>query len=91
MTVTASAADGPGGIPQEAAFPCYFSASGSGVSPSQSDLPGAIDLDDKLQSCPSEKEPESVTKTINARDPLLYIFTSGTTGLPKAVNISHLR
>lgn len=72
-------------------FPCFFSVSGSGVDAGSSKIDGAVHLDEELKLVSGEKEPDSLTKSINALDPLLYIYTSGTTGLPKAVNISHLR
>ena len=57
---------------------------GAGVAPSDlSSLPA-------LAERASTANP-AVTCTIEAREPCYYIFTSGTTGLPKAARMSHLR
>ncbi len=48
-----------------------------------------IDLELNQQSCQALGRDERRSTTIEDR--ALYIFTSGTTGLPKAVNISHAR
>ncbi|XP_023171232.1 long-chain fatty acid transport protein 4 [Drosophila hydei] len=52
-------------------------------------LPGAVDLRSALaaqEPLPLSRHPQS-----NARDKLLYVYTSGTTGLPKAAVITNLR
>ncbi|EDW60641.2 long-chain fatty acid transport protein 4 [Drosophila virilis] len=52
-------------------------------------LPGAIELTSALAAqvpLPLSRNPPS-----NARDKLLYVYTSGTTGLPKAAVITNLR
>uniref|UniRef100_A0A7S4QSY3 Very long-chain fatty acid transport protein n=1 Tax=Ditylum brightwellii TaxID=49249 RepID=A0A7S4QSY3_9STRA len=39
-----------------------------------------------------DEEPSAIHReNVSAMDPFLYIFTSGTTGLPKAAKINHLR
>ncbi|XP_017125298.1 long-chain fatty acid transport protein 4 [Drosophila elegans] len=53
-------------------------------------LPGAVDLgsalrNQKILELPSSKSPDE------ARSKLLYVYTSGTTGLPKAAVITNLR
>ncbi|MBS0362852.1 MAG: long-chain-acyl-CoA synthetase [Proteobacteria bacterium] len=49
------------------------------------------DLVQALKSCSSLPPDKSVREDIRARDTALYIFTSGTTGLPKAARITHVR
>jgi acyl-coenzyme A synthetase/AMP-(fatty) acid ligase len=61
----------------------------SGHSPGASLLRNATDLDFLSRLAPtSDPVPSS---PINFTDKLLYIFTSGTTGLPKAAVIKHSR
>jgi fatty-acyl-CoA synthase len=48
-----------------------------------------IDLD--IQRQPGETLRDSEQRQVTIEDRALYIFTSGTTGLPKAANISHAR
>ncbi len=48
-------------------------------------------IDGDLQRQSSEKLTVSERPLLNIEDRALYIFTSGTTGLPKAANISHAR
>jgi fatty-acyl-CoA synthase len=50
------------------------------------------DLANALKSC-SQLRPDRLTARngLTARDTALYIFTSGTTGLPKAARITHMR
>jgi fatty-acyl-CoA synthase len=50
------------------------------------------DLVNALKSC-SQLRPDRLTARygLTARDTALYIFTSGTTGLPKAARITHMR
>jgi fatty-acyl-CoA synthase len=59
---------------------------GSGVNGDQRDLANA------LKSC-SQLRPDRLTARngLTAKDTALYIFTSGTTGLPKAARITHMR
>jgi len=53
--------------------------------------PGSEDLDAAL----AEKSPAPIPRTfrdgLTAGDKALYVYTSGTTGMPKAANISHMR
>jgi fatty-acyl-CoA synthase len=71
--------------------------SGDGVrvfvaSESPTALPdGAVDLADVLGKMPSENPDSSVRSGLVAGDDLFHIFTSGTTGLPKAARLSHMR
>ena len=53
--------------------------------------PGAKSLDDEIVSYSSENPPRSIRADLVGADPLFYIFTSGTTGLPKAARFSHAR
>lgn len=48
------------------------------------------DLDAALATAPVTLDP-SVRAGLTCKDRAFYIFTSGTTGLPKAANISHMR
>jgi fatty-acyl-CoA synthase len=49
------------------------------------------DLVQALKSCSQLPPDKSVREDMRARDTCLYIFTSGTTGLPKAARITHVR
>lgn len=49
----------------------------------------AINLAEKLETASSD--PPQVNEEFSARDNLLYIFTSGTTGLPKAAILPNSR
>ena len=52
---------------------------------------GQHDLGKALRSC-SELRPDPARREgLTARDTALFIFTSGTTGLPKAARITHMR
>ncbi|MGH7859182.1 MAG: long-chain-acyl-CoA synthetase, partial [Candidatus Binatia bacterium] len=49
------------------------------------------DIDSILSGMPTTNPDSSVREGLTAGDDLFYIFTSGTTGLPKAARYSHLR
>jgi len=49
------------------------------------------DLVQALKSCSQLPPDKSVREDMRARDTCLFIFTSGTTGLPKAARITHVR
>jgi fatty-acyl-CoA synthase len=49
------------------------------------------DLRQALKSCSSLRPDRSRREGLTASDTALYIFTSGTTGLPKAARITHMR
>uniref|UniRef100_A0A1A8P804 long-chain-fatty-acid--CoA ligase n=1 Tax=Nothobranchius rachovii TaxID=451742 RepID=A0A1A8P804_9TELE len=46
---------------------------------------------DRLDTAPDQPVPAELRATKSLRTPTLYIFTSGTTGLPKAAVITHLQ
>ncbi|XP_077980056.1 long-chain fatty acid transport protein 2-like [Glandiceps talaboti] len=48
-------------------------------------------IDDELRMSKSNRPPRDGRRTITYSDPVVYIFTSGTTGLPKAVKFAHIR
>ena len=50
-----------------------------------------VDLDMEIVNSSFEAVPQSVQTCTNFNDKLLYIFTSGTTGLPKAAVIKNSR
>ena len=50
-----------------------------------------VDLEKELTNSPTDPVPLSVQTCSNFNDKLLYIFTSGTTGLPKAAVIKNSR
>jgi fatty-acyl-CoA synthase len=51
----------------------------------------AVDLGSILADMPVTAPDPSVRSGLTAGDDLLFIFTSGTTGLPKAARVSHMR
>ncbi|XP_066130360.1 long-chain fatty acid transport protein 6 isoform X2 [Saccopteryx bilineata] len=52
---------------------------------------GVISLKEKLRTASDKPVPRSHHVASNLKAPFLYIFTSGTTGLPKAAVITHLQ
>ena len=73
-------------------FAFYFTKRGNGLDKStKSTLLDAINQDEECAKSSSGREPESVAKSIHQMDPVFYMYTSGTTGMPKAVNITHIR
>ena len=54
-------------------------------------IPNLVNLDEELTNSPTNPVPTSVQTCSNFNDKLLYIFTSGTTGLPKAAVIKNSR
>ncbi|NXY00316.1 S27A3 protein, partial [Centropus bengalensis] len=53
--------------------------------------PGVVALQELLDAASQELEPEDAWQPEDMNDTCLYIFTSGTTGLPKAARVSHLK
>jgi fatty-acyl-CoA synthase len=52
---------------------------------------GQRDLVQALKSCSQLAPDRAIREDIKARETALYIFTSGTTGMPKAARITHVR
>ena len=59
----------------------------------RSALPVSLDqgFHDQVQLAPRSRPDAALRAGIKAEDDMLYIFTSGTTGLPKAAKYSHMR
>ena len=73
-------------------FAFYCTKHGSGLdSSAQSTLQGASNQDEECGKSSSAREPESIAKSIHHMDPMFYMYTSGTTGMPKAVIITHIK
>ncbi|KAK9532970.1 hypothetical protein VZT92_010327 [Zoarces viviparus] len=58
---------------------------------SQSEHPQVHTLLDKMDAASDQPVPAVLRATTSLKSPTLYIFTSGTTGLPKAAVITHLQ
>ena len=54
-------------------------------------LPGANDLDAALASASAARPPRSHREHLRGKDPCLYVYTSGTTGNPKAATLTQIR
>ena len=54
-------------------------------------LAGAQDFDAALAARPETRPHRSVRDTVKPEDPVLKMFTSGTTGMPKAALMTHIR
>ena len=66
---------------------------GDAENPWAGDLPGFIDRQfaTRLDSAPRSAFPRDIRAAVEAQTATLLIFTSGTTGLPKAARYSHMR
>lgn len=66
---------------------------GDGENRWSGDIPGFIDRQfaSRLDSAPRSAFPRDIRAGVKAEDTTLLIFTSGTTGLPKAARYSHMR
>jgi len=68
--------------------PSGGAASGRSANPTRGDR----DFDRALKGCSSLRPTRATARFgLTAKDTALYIFTSGTTGLPKAAKITHMR
>lgn len=54
-------------------------------------LEGAHDLDAALAVQPVSRPPRSHREALRGKDPCLYVYTSGTTGNPKAATLTQIR
>ena len=73
-------------------FAFFYSRHGAELDVSvESTLQGSMLLDDEVKSCSDCPEPKSVSDSIGIHDTINYVYTSGTTGMPKACLLSHLR
>ncbi len=55
------------------------------------DIPGAKAMDDKFAELSTERPDASIRENMTVDDVCLYVYTSGTTGLPKAARLTHAR
>jgi fatty-acyl-CoA synthase len=86
----AECADRVGSLTPDALPPLLFSVR----HPDAAEAPlmrGARSLDVAMDEASPANPPRSHRAAVRLGDPLYYIFTSGTTGLPKAALMSHLR
>lgn len=76
---------------ETADYPCWLVPDAE--KPSISEIPDQFDLDFAADVArASSARPAPALRTgLKAEDDMLYIFTSGTTGLPKAARYSHMR
>jgi len=69
----------------------YVSADPSGTQGGAVLPRNAVNLADLLVRMPADNPDAAVRQRLVAGDDLFYMFTSGTTGLPKAARLSHMR
>lgn len=76
---------------ETAAYPCWLVPDAE--KPADSAFPGYLDSGfASAVAAASDARPDRALRVgIKAEDDMLYIFTSGTTGLPKAARYSHMR
>ena len=86
----AECADRVGSLPPNELPPLLFSVRHPDA-PEVPVMPGAQSLDSAMAEASPANPPRSHRAVVRLGDPLYYIFTSGTTGLPKAALMSHLR
>ena len=73
-------------------FEFFHSCHGAGLSESiQARISGSILLDEEVKSYEDCPEPQVISDSISIHDTVSYVYTSGTTGMPKACLLSHLR
>ncbi len=63
----------------------------NGAAAGEPELEGARSFDEALAAQPSSRPDPAIRAHIRGGDPFLRLFTSGTTGLPKAANVTHIR
>ena len=69
----------------------YVYADQTGEAPEPALPSAAVLFDDVLARMPSARPDRRLRDRLRAGDDLFHIFTSGTTGLPKAARLSHMR